>query len=211
MPGSDSARKLTPREFKRMRILRAAIDVFARDGYFSARMTDVAKAANVADGTLYLYFEGKEHLLLSIFDDALDRIIGQLKREIEGLTDPIEQLALWVRLHLESLGRDRALAHVLQIELRHSRRFLQILTRGKLGEYLGLLHDIVKGGQEMGCFRPDVDATVVTNLIFGGVDELVYRWILADNPGDLVRFHGPLLKVLSQGIVPCELHEGDAG
>lgn len=211
MPGSESARKLTPREFKRMRILRAAIDVFARDGYFSARMTDVAKAADVADGTLYLYFEGKEHLLLSVFDDALERFIDQLKREMKLLDDPMDKLKVMVRLHLESLGRDRALAHVLQIETRHSRRFMQLLSRGKLGEYLSLLNDIVKEGQDMGRFRADVKTGLATNVIFGAVDELVNRWLLADDPGDISQYQGPLLKMICQGIVPCKFHEGAAG
>ena len=211
MPGSDSARKLTPRESKRMKILRAAIEVFARDGYFSARMTDVAKAADVADGTLYLYFDGKEHLLLSVFDDALERFIDQLKREMERLDDPLAKLKVMVRLHLEALGRDRALAHVLQIETRHSRKFMRLLSRGKLGEYLSLLNDIVKEGQDLGSFRQDVNTGLATNVIFGAVDELVNRWLLADEPGDLTQYQGPLLKMLCQGIVPCEYHEGASG
>ena len=60
MPESRAAQELTSREMKRRRILRAAIEVFAHKGYFAARMTDVARAAEVADGTLYLYFDGKE-------------------------------------------------------------------------------------------------------------------------------------------------------
>ena len=75
MPESLKSRELSSREQKRRRILRAAIDVFATKGYFAARMTDIAEAAQVADGTLYLYFEGKEHLLMSIFDDVLGRFI----------------------------------------------------------------------------------------------------------------------------------------
>ncbi|MEJ2581712.1 MAG: TetR/AcrR family transcriptional regulator, partial [Acidobacteriota bacterium] len=136
MPESQKSRELTPRELKRNRILRAAIEVFASKGYFAARMTDVAAEADVADGTLYLYFEGKEHLLMSIFDGVLGRFIDHLDAEISELTDPTEKLAVMVRLHLETVGRDRALANVLQIETRHSRRFMSLFTRGKLGEYL---------------------------------------------------------------------------
>ena len=109
MPESKSARQLTPREIKRKRILRAATVVFASKGYFSSRMTDVAKAAKVADGTLYLYFEGKEHLLLSIFDDVLTRFIDRATKEIAFLDDPVDKLRLMIRLHLETLGRDKAL------------------------------------------------------------------------------------------------------
>jgi len=201
MPESRSSRRLTSRELKRQRILRAAIDVFASKGYFAARMTDVAKRAEVADGTLYLYFEGKEHLLTSIFDDVLGRFIDRLEEEIADLADPLDKLRIMVRLHLETLGRDRDLAHVLQIETRHSRRFMSLFTRGKLGEYLNLLKSIIEDGQQSGVFRRDISSGLATNVVFGAVDELVLSWILVDQPGDLTRHVDPILGILTRGLM----------
>jgi TetR/AcrR family fatty acid metabolism transcriptional regulator len=206
MPESKKSRELTNREQKRQRILRAAIDVFASKGYFAARMTDVAEAAEVADGTLYLYFEGKEHLLMSIFDSVLGRFIKRLDAEIEKIEDPIEKLSIMIRLHLETLGRDHALAHVLQIETRHSRRFMSLFTRGKLGEYLNRVRDIIIEGQESGVLRGDISPGLATNLVFGAVDEIVTSWLLAERPGDLVRHHRPLVRMLTDGIAPCKSH-----
>jgi TetR/AcrR family fatty acid metabolism transcriptional regulator len=208
MPESEAARSLTPRELKRQRILRAAIDVFASKGYFAARMTDVAHGAEVADGTLYLYFDGKEHLLLSIFDDVLGRFIDRARAELGAIHSPVDKLKVLIRLHLETLGRDRGLAHVLQIETRHSRRFMHLFTRGKLGEYLGLVRAIIFEGQELGAFRQDISASLATNVVFGAVDELVTSWLLTDDQGDLLRHLTPLLELLGQGLMPCELHEG---
>jgi len=188
---------------KRARILRAAIEVFASKGFFSARMNDVARAAEVADGTLYLYFEGKEHLLESVFDDVLGRFIELLEQELEGLEDPLDKLRVMVQLHLDKVGQDRALAHVLQIETRHSRRFMHLFTRGKLGVYLNLLRGIVEEGQEMGRFRRDISPGLVTNVVFGAVDEAVTSWLLADEPGDLARHIVPLVRLLTEGLLPC--------
>jgi TetR/AcrR family fatty acid metabolism transcriptional regulator len=209
MPESEKSRELTNREQKRQRILRAAIDVFASKGYFAARMTDIAEAARVADGTLYLYFEGKEHLLMSIFDSVLGRFIERLDGEIAKIDDPIQKLSIMVRLHLETLGRDHALAHVLQIETRHSRRFMSLFTRGKLGEYLNRVRDIIIEGQESGVFRGDISPGLATNLVFGAVDEIVTSWLLAERPGDLVRHHRPLVRMLTDGIAPCKNHGGE--
>jgi TetR/AcrR family fatty acid metabolism transcriptional regulator len=208
MPEFRSEQQVSSREAKHQRILRAAIEVFAGKGFFSARMTDVAKQAQVADGTLYLYFEGKEHLLLSIFDDVLSRSIEKLRSRISEVEDPIEKLGIMVGSHLETLGRDRALAHVLQIETRHSRRFMSLLSRGRLGEYLSLLRTIIEEGQAVGKFRQDINPGLATNLVFGAVDELIMSWLLADEPGDLLRYQAPLLKMLCEGLVPCTLHEG---
>jgi TetR/AcrR family fatty acid metabolism transcriptional regulator len=209
MPESDTTRELSPREQKYRRIQRAAIEVFASKGYFGARMTDVAEAAQVADGTLYLYFDGKEHLLMSIFDAVLGRFIERLDEEIATIEDPVQKLSVMVRLHLETLGRDHALAHVLQIETRHSRRFMSLFTRGKLGEYLNRVRDIIEEGQKVGAFRRDISPGLATNLVFGAVDELVMSWLLADNPGDLLRHHQPLVRMLTDGITPRRNHEGE--
>ncbi len=209
MPESDTTRELSPREQKYRRIQRAAIEVFASKGYFGARMADVAAAAEVADGTLYLYFDGKEHLLMSIFDGVLGRFIERLDEEIATLQDPIQKLSVMVRLHLETLGRDHDLAHVLQIETRHSRRFMSLFTRGKLGEYLNRVRAIIEEGQELGAFRRDISAGLATNLVFGAVDELVTSWLLSEQPGDLLRHHGPLVRMLTDGIVPCRNHGGE--
>ena len=209
MPKSQTSRQLAPREQKRRRILRAAIDVFADKGYFTARMTDIAEAAEVADGTLYLYFEGKEDLLMSVFDDVLGRFINRLDEEVAPLDDPVEKLSVMLRLHLETVGRDHSLANLLQIETRHSRRFMSLFTRGKLGEYLNRVRAIIEEGQKLGVFRRDISAGLATNLVFGAVDELVTSWLLSDQPGDLLRHHGPLVRMLTDGIVPCQNHGGE--
>ena len=201
MPESPAVRQLTAKETKRAKILRAAVEVFASKGYFAARMTDVAHQAEVADGTLYLYFEGKEHLLLTIFEDVLSRFIERLQHETAGIDDPLTKLRTMIRLHLETLGRDRSLASVLQIEMRHSRRFMSVFSRGRLGEYLSMVRSIIEEGQARGVFRTSISPSLATNVIFGAVDELVTIWLLADKPGDLLRVMPPMLEILFDGLI----------
>src|SRR6184192_1096621 len=95
---------------KRHRILRAAIDVFAQSGYFNAKVSEIAKAAGVADGTIYLYFDGKEDLLTSIFRDHTRGYLQSLERAVAHVNKPEERIRIAIRHHLETLGRDRALA-----------------------------------------------------------------------------------------------------
>src|SRR6186997_2379440 len=81
-----------PRGDKRDAILRAAIDLFAGRGFFNAQVADVARAAGVAAGTVYLYFEGKDDLLVSIFEKTMRDAIADGRACIAHLTDPLEQL-----------------------------------------------------------------------------------------------------------------------
>src|SRR5438132_5748549 len=107
------------RQTKRERILRAAIDVFAQSGYFNAKVSEIAKAAGVADGTIYLYFDGKEDLLVTIFREHTRNYLQSLERSLANIRRPEERIRVAIRHHLETLGRDRALAVVSQVELRH--------------------------------------------------------------------------------------------
>ena len=111
---------------KRDAILRAAIDVFAERGYFNAQVADVARAAGVAAGTVYLYFKSKDDLLVSIFERRCARRSPKGARRVAGLDDPRERLRRHrSRLHLGRLGRDRDLAIVFQVELRQSTKFME--------------------------------------------------------------------------------------
>src|SRR5919204_4998491 len=78
---------------KRDAILRAAIDVFAERGYFNAQVADVARAAGVAAGTVYLYFKSKDDLLVSIFERSMRESLTAAREAVADLSDPRERLA----------------------------------------------------------------------------------------------------------------------
>jgi TetR/AcrR family transcriptional regulator, fatty acid metabolism regulator protein len=194
------------RERKRGAILRAAVEVFSERGYFGARMREVAERAGVADGTLYLYFEGKEHLLVSVLEEYAGAFLERARRDALASSEPRDKLRSVIERHLKSLEADRALARVFQIELRHSRRFLRQVARGQLAAYLQLLEQIIAGGVARGSFRSDVPADVAARAVFGAVDELITAWVLAGKPGPLAEQAGPLLRLLLEGL---ETREGD--
>src|ERR1043166_9612640 len=77
---------------KRSSILRAATRVYARNGYFNSKVADIARAADVADGTVYLYFKSKEEILHSIFDQNIADAIDAARKLIENVRDPREKL-----------------------------------------------------------------------------------------------------------------------
>ena len=164
---------------KRDALLRAAIDTFAARGFFNAQVADVARAAGVAAGTVYLYFRSKDDLLTSIFERTMKEVIAAGRASIAGIDDPVERLRTIARLHLDRLGRDRALAVVFQVELRQSTKFMERFSATQLREYLGIIRDIVADGQTRQIFRRDVNPTLAAKLIFGAIDEMATNWILS--------------------------------
>jgi TetR/AcrR family fatty acid metabolism transcriptional regulator len=164
---------------KRDAILRAAIDVFAERGYFNAQVADVARAAGVAAGTVYLYFRSKDDLLVSIFERSMKIALDEGREVIATTADPRERLRQFARLHLGRLGRDRNLAIVFQVELRQSTKFMERFSATLLRDYLGLIRDAIADGQRDGLFRADVKATIAAKVLFGALDEMATNWMLS--------------------------------
>ena len=165
---------------KRDAILRAAIDVFADRGYFNAQVADVARAAGVAAGTVYLYFRSKDDLLVSIFERSMRIALDEGRQVIDRTDDPRERLRQFARMHLGRLGRDRNLAIVFQVELRQSTKFMERLSSTLLRDYLGLIRDAIADGQRSGLFRSDVKPTIAAKVLFGALDEMATNWILSN-------------------------------
>ena len=164
---------------KRDAILRAAIDVFAERGFFNAQVADIARAAGVAAGTVYLYFKSKDDLLVSIFDRSMREGLTLGRAAVADLDDPRERLRRLARAHLARLGGDRNLAIVFQVELRQSTKFMERFSATLLRDYLGLIRDAIADGQRAGIFRSDIKATVAAKIFFGALDEMATNWILS--------------------------------
>jgi TetR/AcrR family fatty acid metabolism transcriptional regulator len=167
------------RSDKRNLITEAAVDVFAEKGFRQARVSDIARKAGVADGTIYLYFKNKEDILLSIFEEKMDILLHGLGATLEGVDDPEERIRRFARFHFEMVRTNRAAAEVLQVELRLSHKFLKEYRPEKLWAYLNVFAQIVREGQDRGVFLADVDPFVAMWSFFGGLDELAMQWVLS--------------------------------
>lgn len=164
---------------KRDAIMRAATRVFAQRGFFNAQVADVAKAAGVAAGTVYLYFRSKDDLLVSLFERTMKDAIAEGRAALIDAADPRERLSRIARLHLERLGRDRDLAIVFQVELRQSTKFMERFSSSYLRDYLGLIREAVEAGQAAGLFRREISATTAAKILFGALDEMATNWMLS--------------------------------
>jgi TetR/AcrR family fatty acid metabolism transcriptional regulator len=178
-PAARRSRGDSPPGPKRDALLRAAIDIFASRGYFNAQVADVARAAGVAAGTVYLYFRSKDDLLASIFERSMREGLAEGRALVADLQDPRERLRQFARLHLARLGRDRHLAIVFQVELRQSTKFMERFSSTLLRDYLGLIRDAIADGQRQGLLRADMKPTVAAKILFGALDEMATNWILS--------------------------------
>jgi TetR/AcrR family transcriptional regulator, fatty acid metabolism regulator protein len=163
---------------KRERILDAAEAIFARSGFFHARVAEIARQAGVADGTIYLYFKSKDDLLISLFESRMERVNRDLAEAIAPAATAIERLLLFVNAYLRLIAENPVVAEVLTIELRQSSKFMKEYANPRFAELLKMLGNTVAEGQQSGELEPSVPAPVAARMIFGILDELALAWLL---------------------------------
>jgi len=182
---------------KRERILTSALKVFASKGFFGAKVSDVAEAAGVADGTIYLYFKSKDDLLISVFEQQMESINGELTAAMAGGKDAHDKLRRFIKAYIGLVQSNRHGTEVITIELRQSAKFMKEYQNPRFAEFLKLLASIIDEGQKSGKLRSDIPAQVAARALFGALDELALWWVsgkgekldihkVADWIGDLV-------------------------
>ncbi len=185
---------------KRDKILEAAVRVFARKGYFKSRVSDIARKAGVADGTIYLYFRNKEDVLVSLFDDVMARHLAEARRELAALPDAAAKLRRIALHHLRVFGGNRDLAIVFQVELRQSTKFMERFTASWLQDYFAEVAAVIEAGQKDGSLRADLPRKLVTKAFFGALDEMVTSWILSGKDYDLPQLAEPIADLFLTGL-----------
>ncbi len=188
---------------KRARILDAAIKVFAERGFHTATVAEIAKGAGVADGTIYLYFKGKDDLLLRLFDEKMTELLAEARAELSREKSAPEKLRRFVELHLSLVERNPDLASVLIVELRQSAQFLKAADRAKLAAYVDLIAEVVKAGQESGELSESISPATVKRAIFGALDELALGWLLSGRRTSLKKTAAEVAGWFVRGLLPA--------
>lgn len=186
---------------KRELILDAAVVEIAQRGFFHTTVAMIAKRAGVADGTIYLYFRNKEEVLFSLFDRAMSRFIDEGRQQLDEAAKAPDKLRKIVDLHLSLVGKDRDLAILTQVEMRHSIHFMDQLSRAQVGQYLEILAKVVIQGQQEGVFSADLDPVFSAKAIFGVLDEMATDWVLSRRNTRLESKAEPVSRFLLAGLV----------
>ena len=163
-------------ENKHSKIISAATKVFAKKGFFTARISDIAKEAKVADGTIYLYFNNKYDILLSVFEEEVGKIVENTEKLLRVEPDPRKQLEIFACQHLIAMKKNRHLAEVIQIELRQTHKIIKDYRDNKFSKYTGVIAEIIKHGQKTGVYRPDIKPDLAKRVFFGALDEISRVW-----------------------------------
>jgi len=181
-------------------LLDAAVRSFAQTGYHRTRVADIAREAGVADGTVYIYFENKEDILISLFQDLMQRFVEDLNSELTLCQDANEKLYRIISYHLTTLANRPDQARVTQIELRQIDKAINQGISKPLKIYFQLIEEVVAEGKEQGLYRKGIDPKTARKVVFGAIDEVVTCWVMSGKPYDLTALSEPVYNLLSEGL-----------
>jgi TetR/AcrR family transcriptional regulator, fatty acid metabolism regulator protein len=185
---------------KPQQIVEAAIRVFARNGYYNSRVSDIAREAGIASGTIYLYFRTKEEILVTLFREKMAAFVGHLRREIAGEADPVAKIRRLVELHFTVLEQSPALAEVVQVELRQGQKFFRGASAHEVSAYFELIGSVLEEGVAAGRFHADLPVKVATKALFGAMDQMATSWVLGKRGYRLVETAEAVATIFLKGV-----------
>lgn len=190
------------RETRRRAILESAVRVFAENGFFAARIRDIAAGAGVAEGTIYLYFDGKDDLLLTAFREKVNEFCDSVREVLPQELPFQERLARFVALQFESIEADPALATVLLLESRQSSKFYGGAVRDVLRGYAAAIDELLASGEAQGALRPGADVALARRMLIGSLEEIELEWLLGERTRPLAPMAPRVAEAFYRGLAP---------
>jgi len=183
--------------------MEAAVRAFARKGYHSCRVGEIAEEAGVAYGLVYHYFGSKEEVLEEIFRDTWTQMLARI-REVAGSGEPApEQVRKVTALLLRTWRRDQDLVRVLVREVTRSPEQLKRQI-DEIGHAYEALEQIIVNGQKSGEFRNDIDPKVGSTIFYGALEEVLTGWVLGQLPDgdeDIEKAEHDVTSVMCEGLL----------
>ena len=186
---------------KPQQIIDAAIRVFARNGYYNSRVSDIAREAGIAAGTIYLYFKTKDEILVTLFREKMAEWVAVVRREIAGEPDAVGKVRKLVGLHFDVLEQNPDLAEVLQVELRQGHKFFRGASAQEVSAYFDLIASVLEEGIAAGHFRHDLPVKVATKMLFGAMDQVATSWVLGKRGYRLTDSAEAVATIFLKGVV----------
>ena len=182
-------------------IIRAAIKVFAKKGFHDTKVSDIAKAAKIGDGTVYLYFKNKDEILISCLDELIDSLLNYIFIEVDKVEDSLEKIHKFIEIHIDFLHTHPNHARLLMIELRQSSEFYHKYPNfSPMKRYLSYLTNLCSKAIEYERLRM-IDPEILTTMIFGTMDFVLMRWLLDDYSNDLNEVKAQMADILGNGVL----------
>ena len=175
--------------------------VFARRGFHTSRVGDIAEEAGVAHGLLYHYFSSKDEVLETVFRENWGELLGRFEA-VEASDEPAdEKLRGLVKILLRTWRNDPDLVTVMVREV--GRSAASRAQVDDIGQGFAVIQRVIEQGQAEGVFRPELDPRLASWVVYGGLEEILTGWVmgrLPDGDEEVARAERTIVDVVRGGL-----------
>jgi len=162
---------------KRRNILDAAITVFARQGFHSTRVSDIADEAGVAYRLVYHYLDSKDEVLNELFTERWSLLLTAIEEADASTESPRSKLAAVAAFIVDSYQHNPELMKVIIVEVTRAANSFGRTHLPEIRRAYDSITKIVAEGQEKGAFRRDIDPAFASMSFYGAIEQLLSGWI----------------------------------
>ena len=204
VPPPATGRKARERARRSADVLAAARRLYARKGYQQTAMVEIARASELAVGTLYQLFPSKEAILRGLLEERMDDLIARVRAAVDGEREVRDQLRRVVETHL-TFARENAdilrlyLSGWIGYDTRTRQRFGDRID-ARYERYVLVLTAVFKRGVETGALAPRPPRRLAVTL--AGLIHAVIRRGLRERRIDFTAEGDALLDILLHGVLP---------
>ncbi len=202
MTGRSTTTRAAAQEEKRQLILDAAVRVFARAGYHTSRVGDIAEEAGVAHGLLYHYFSSKDEVLQTVFRENWSQLVTRLEAVAAAEQPCAEKLAGIAKILLRTWRNSPELVTVMVREVARSQQLHGQVS--EIAQGFALIERVIAEGQASGEFRSDLDARLASWVVYGALEEILTGWVLGQLPDgeeEVARAERTVVDIVCAGLV----------
>jgi AcrR family transcriptional regulator len=188
---------------KRRVILEAAVRVFARQGFHTCRVSDIADEAGVAYGLVYHYFSSKEEILDTLFLERWDVMLEAISEVDASSRSPREKLQAIAGFIVESYRHDPELMKVIIVEVTRAANTFGRTHLAKIREAYSQIAGIVARAQAAGVFREQISPEFAALAFYGLIEQVLTGWIFeSDSVGEdeLERAKALIVETICRGL-----------
>jgi len=191
---------MSKKAVKKQLIIQAAIEVFSKNNFQNATISEIAKKANVAEGTIYQYFKNKEDLFFSIPVEKTKEFCRELELHLQGIHGVFNKIRKFIWYYLYFFKMNPEYARTLMLEMRVSKSFVKTKSYKSFKPFTNQILEIIEEGQREGMIRKDVNIYILRQLILGILEHIVTRWLLKGERYDLMGYYNEVSELVIHGI-----------
>ncbi|MCK9556863.1 MAG: TetR/AcrR family transcriptional regulator [Candidatus Cloacimonetes bacterium] len=188
------------RKYKKEIILEKAIEVFAMKGSQQTTISDIAKAAKIAQGTIYVYFPCKEALLNECMQEIIAPVLQSIIDSTKDIPDTMDRLYEFFILHIRLVEAKPFIARFLTMEARQNEDFyVSFPDYNPLKRYVDYVETITKLAINEKRIR-SIDPKAFAILLVGAMDFSMSVWLMQKEKMDIEKVAQSIRDILKYGI-----------